>query len=98
MGRIEVQWISHWGALDMVVCVFFSQAEDGIRNAQESRGLGDVYKRQLVRRPKTDRARDLKRSDADGLRIILGNLPSACPYSADTHRVAHVQRGRRRQR
>ena len=28
-----------------LVCVFF-QAEDGIRDAQESRGLGDVYKRQ----------------------------------------------------
>eukprot|EP00658_Telonema_sp_P-2_P046594 TRINITY_DN3483_c0_g1_i5.p1 TRINITY_DN3483_c0_g1~~TRINITY_DN3483_c0_g1_i5.p1 ORF type:complete len:364 (-),score=87.63 TRINITY_DN3483_c0_g1_i5:126-1217(-) len=27
---------------------FFFQAEDGIRDAQESRGLGDVYKRQLV--------------------------------------------------
>mgnify|MGYP007068766363 CR=1 FL=1 len=33
----------------MCVCVvvFFFQAEDGIRDAQESRGLGDVYKRQL---------------------------------------------------
>ena len=33
-----------------VVCVlsfFFFQAEDGIRDAQESRGLGDVYKRQV---------------------------------------------------
>ena len=32
-----------------VVCIVFSvfyQAEDGIRAAQESRGLGDVYKRQ----------------------------------------------------
>ena len=29
-----------------MVCVFFFQAEDGIRDAQESRGLGDVYKRQ----------------------------------------------------
>ena len=27
--------------------VFF-QAEDGIRDAQESRGLGDVYKRQVL--------------------------------------------------
>ena len=27
-------------------CTFFFQAEDGIRDAQESRGLGDVYKRQ----------------------------------------------------
>ena len=31
----------------MVVGVFF-QAEDGIRDAQESLGLGDVYKRQEV--------------------------------------------------
>src|SRR5674536_4829 len=29
---------------------FFFQAEDGIRDAQESRGLGDVYKRQLMDR------------------------------------------------
>ena len=28
--------------------IFFFQAEDGIRDAQESRGLGDVYKRQLL--------------------------------------------------
>ena len=31
--------------------VFFFQAEDGIRDAQESRGLGDVYKRQLYAMP-----------------------------------------------
>ena len=29
------------------VFVCFFQAEDGIRDAQESRGLGDVYKRQV---------------------------------------------------
>ena len=29
---------------------FFFQAEDGIRDLVRSRGLGDVYKRQLVRR------------------------------------------------
>ena len=28
---------------------FFCQAEDGIRDAQESRGLGEVYKRQAYR-------------------------------------------------
>ena len=28
--------------------MFFFQAEDGIRDAQESRGLGDVYKRQII--------------------------------------------------
>ena len=32
--------------LDLIF--FFFQAEDGIRDAQESRGLGDVYKRQLA--------------------------------------------------
>eukprot|EP00658_Telonema_sp_P-2_P005987 TRINITY_DN12271_c0_g1_i1.p1 TRINITY_DN12271_c0_g1~~TRINITY_DN12271_c0_g1_i1.p1 ORF type:complete len:303 (+),score=47.85 TRINITY_DN12271_c0_g1_i1:3-911(+) len=31
---------------DTFGCFFFFQAEDGIRDAQESRGLGDVYKRQ----------------------------------------------------
>ena len=29
-------------------CVFFFQAEDGIRDLVRSRGLGDVYKRQVV--------------------------------------------------
>ena len=29
-----------------VVCFFFLQAEDGIRDLVRSRGLGDVYKRQ----------------------------------------------------
>ena len=32
---------------DYDVC-FFYKAEDGIRDAQESRGLGDVYKRQIM--------------------------------------------------
>ena len=31
--------------------IFFFQAEDGIRDAQESRGLGDVYKRQVCESP-----------------------------------------------
>ena len=32
------------GAIDL--CLFFFQAEDGIRDLVRSRGLGDVYKRQ----------------------------------------------------
>ena len=35
-------------------CIFFLQAEDGIRYAQESRGLGDVYKRQPQDRGQLD--------------------------------------------
>ena len=30
----------------MLICCFFFQAEDGIRDLVRSRGLGDVYKRQ----------------------------------------------------
>ena len=33
------------------MCVFFFQAEDGIRVLVRSRGLGDVYKRQFQHRP-----------------------------------------------
>ena len=33
-----------------VACVFFFQAEDGIRDLVRSRGLGDVYKRQAPQR------------------------------------------------
>ena len=29
-------------------CIFFFQAEDGIRDLVRSRGLGDVYKRQVL--------------------------------------------------
>ena len=31
----------------MILVIFFFQAEDGIRDLVRSRGLGDVYKRQL---------------------------------------------------
>ena len=31
-----------------IVVVFFFQAEDGIRGLVRSRGLGDVYKRQVI--------------------------------------------------
>ena len=33
--------------VSMLPCVFFFQAEDGIRDLVRSRGLGDVYKRQV---------------------------------------------------
>ena len=34
--------------LFFVFVVFFFQAEDGIRDLVRSRGLGDVYKRQML--------------------------------------------------
>ena len=39
--------VNGWFFLAYLLYFFFFQAEDGIRDAQESRGLGDVYKRQL---------------------------------------------------
>mgnify|MGYP002682528256 CR=1 FL=1 len=46
-----------WGRLGLLewcvmccLCVFFFQAEDGIRGLVRSRGLGDVYKRQVYGR------------------------------------------------
>ena len=48
-------------ALDVCVvcflCVCFFQAEDGIRDLVRSRGLGDVYKRQMVSRSQPASAR-----------------------------------------
>ena len=38
-------------ALYCVSVFFFFQAEDGIRDLVRSRGLGDVYKRQVVFHP-----------------------------------------------
>ena len=38
----------------LCIFFFFFQAEDGIRDAQESRGLGDVYKRQAFTRSGVD--------------------------------------------
>ena len=35
---------------DIDVVFFFFQAEDGIRDLVRSRGLGDVYKRQVGKR------------------------------------------------
>ena len=39
------------GILILLVCIFLFQAEDGIRDLVRSRGLGDVYKRQLHESP-----------------------------------------------
>mgnify|MGYP007112059959 CR=1 FL=1 len=38
----------------LILCFFFFQAEDGIRDLVRSRGLGDVYKRQAAMRADGD--------------------------------------------
>ncbi len=39
-----VLWVWWCVGVGVCVCVFFFQAEDGIRGVAESRGLGDVYR------------------------------------------------------
>ena len=57
------------------MCCFFFQAEDGIRDAQESRGLGDVYKRQMESQSTVDGAvsvwNDNPREVVPGLAIAI---------------------------
>ena len=55
--------------MENLILVFFFQAEDGIRDAQESRGLGDVYKRQTV----TLKLEELKESE-NNLKIKTDQL------------------------
>eukprot|EP00658_Telonema_sp_P-2_P032431 TRINITY_DN2401_c0_g2_i2.p1 TRINITY_DN2401_c0_g2~~TRINITY_DN2401_c0_g2_i2.p1 ORF type:complete len:147 (-),score=45.38 TRINITY_DN2401_c0_g2_i2:395-835(-) len=52
---------------DYCVFFFFFQAEDGIRDAQESRGLGDVYKRQVSTQSTG------KEASADMIEVILND-------------------------
>ena len=48
-------WLGHLHSISVIelsewhdfTCFFFFQAEDGIRDLVRSRGLGDVYKRQV---------------------------------------------------
>ena len=56
----------------MWVLCFFFQAEDGIRDLVRSRGLGDVYKRQVSPAPGC--------RNADQWRVCRGS-PCGSPYS-----------------
>ena len=44
--------------MNVGICVFFFQAEDGIRDLVRSRGLGDVYKRQEYERSEYTEPKD----------------------------------------
>eukprot|EP00658_Telonema_sp_P-2_P083099 TRINITY_DN8910_c0_g1_i1.p1 TRINITY_DN8910_c0_g1~~TRINITY_DN8910_c0_g1_i1.p1 ORF type:complete len:157 (+),score=47.29 TRINITY_DN8910_c0_g1_i1:58-528(+) len=67
--------MSKIGILVRMYFFFFFQAEDGIRDAQESRGLGDVYKRQvlmMVRDRVAAWTREKDRCISAPLRPVLG--------------------------
>ena len=67
------------GLLDCVVWCghfFFFQAEDGIRDLVRSRGLGDVYKRQVKKGGFTEVCRARDRETLRNL-VEEGDLPGA---------------------
>ena len=68
-------------------CFFFFQAEDGIRDLVRSRGLGDVYKRQLqVRVAAAEYAREkLLQTVVDAVKGILetGACLACLLYTSD---------------
>ena len=59
-----IGFVMLWYACCISICVcFFFQAEDGIRDLVRSRGLGDVYKRQVEGHRNAVR---------QGLRVVAG--------------------------
>ena len=45
---VSLKGFAGYKCIGSVVVFFFFQAEDGIRDLVRSRGLGDVYKRQVL--------------------------------------------------
>eukprot|EP00658_Telonema_sp_P-2_P069146 TRINITY_DN58232_c0_g1_i1.p1 TRINITY_DN58232_c0_g1~~TRINITY_DN58232_c0_g1_i1.p1 ORF type:complete len:169 (-),score=39.79 TRINITY_DN58232_c0_g1_i1:9-515(-) len=74
------------------ICIFFFQAEDGIRDAQESRGLGDVYKRQLPTLHEWCSQISECRALHSELQARLGNNSDLDLASAVRSALAHAER------
>ena len=65
---------------------FFFQAEDGIRDAQESRGLGDVYKRQA----RSTLAKAVAARDEAAKKYDAAQLPKDDPKNAVDLSLIHI--------
>ena len=63
-----------------MVWYFFFQAEDGIRDLVRSRGLGDVYKRQVLRELMSPRR--LRPNDPTGEIDVLRTLATVLTVTA----------------
>ena len=71
-------------------CSFFFQAEDGIRDLVRSRGLGDVYKRQVITSAVTDaRLADLASRDVD---LVLDSTPQPFESTVDVATLEAMMR------
>src|SRR5678815_5899744 len=63
----------------MMFFFFFFQAEDGIRDAQESRGLGDVYKRQYLRNLMSIDTEEMVRAQPMDAVVVIGGCDKTLP-------------------
>ena len=76
---------------------FFFQAEDGIRDLVRSRGLGDVYKRQLVADAhaavdETVALEELGVEFAEGFASLVGRIEDPLLHAQEIlHRLAVVE-------
>ena len=79
-GECEIREVDDGEVLQAGRLFFFFQAEDGIRDAQESRGLGDVYKRQCHRCQQL--LRDMRRVVPSSARFEVHTDDSFLPLAA----------------
>ena len=63
------------------VCLFFFQAEDGIRDLVRSRGLGDVYKRQIQIGPIERTFRKDNAGEAYGHKVSFRYCGTILPFA-----------------
>ena len=66
--------------------MFFFQAEDGIRDAQESRGLGDVYKRQLLKQA----LNGIRLAASVSVRLVVWTWKRARRFLSPTLSLIHI--------
>ena len=65
--------------------IFFFQAEDGIRDLVRSRGLGDVYKRQLQ-----NDVKDMRKTLTIALLLTIALIGVASPTSSLPLSLIHI--------
>ena len=74
-----------------LLCFFF-QAEDGIRDRVRSRGLGDVYKRQVLARLRGHEEPEIFMKNPNAIKIGGGQDPFNGDFDYDSveYKVRHV--------
>ena len=93
--------LSYYAGFSFICLFFFFQAEDGIRDLVRSRGLGDVYKRQVRYLDPAEHAGDFANAllviqrfngaERDAVARCLADLPLPFRARRDLRQVCHAQ-------